>query len=144
MHPQSTPLTIGGVVLKQFVGLIYWDWYLIPRWLLRSIFARFPEQLLRGLLSWTSSICGSIMYAVKDQMLSDAPTLWCSTSAICASAGYTWSFRRTSVYLCASSLQNLAILQNFYSPLSVFRTILLTLFLMVWHWLVYRAETMIF
>ena len=50
-------------------------------------------------------------------MLSDAPTLWCSTGAVCASAGYTWCCGRTSEYLCASSLQNLTVLQDFYSPL---------------------------
>ena len=26
---------------------IYWEWHLIPRWLLSSIYARFPEQLLK-------------------------------------------------------------------------------------------------
>ena len=37
----------------------------------------------------------------------------------CADAGYRWCFDRTSVHLCASSLQNLAIPQDFYFPLSV-------------------------
>ena len=32
--------------------MIYWDSHLIPRRLLRSIFARFLEQLLKGLVSW--------------------------------------------------------------------------------------------
>ena len=35
--------------------LLYWEWHLIPRWYLRSIFARFPEQLLKGLVSLGSS-----------------------------------------------------------------------------------------
>ena len=39
--------------------------------------------------------------------------------ALCASPGYTRCFDRTSVYFCASSLQNLAVLQDFYSPLSI-------------------------
>ena len=34
--------------------LLYWEWHSIPRWLLRSIFAPFPEQLLNGLVSWGS------------------------------------------------------------------------------------------
>ena len=34
--------------------LIYWEWHLIPSWLLRSIIARFPEQLLKDLISWGS------------------------------------------------------------------------------------------
>ena len=28
------------------------------------------------------------MYAVQDQVLSDAPSLWCSSCAVCAGAGY--------------------------------------------------------
>ena len=43
----------------------------------------------------------------------------CSTWTVCGSAGCTWCPARTSVHLCASSLQNLAIPQDFCSPLSV-------------------------
>ena len=39
--------------------------------------------------------------------------------ALCASPGYTRYFDRTSVYLCASPRQNLAVPQDFYSPLSI-------------------------
>ena len=39
--------------------------------------------------------------------------------ALCASVGYTQCFDRTSVYFCASPLQNLAVSQDFYSPLSL-------------------------
>ena len=53
MHPQSPALTISGTVLKESDDL-YWERHLIPRWLLRSIFALFPEQLLNGLVSWGS------------------------------------------------------------------------------------------
>ena len=38
---------------------------------------------------------------------------------VLASAGYTRCFGRTSAYLCTSSLQNTAVPQDFYSPLSV-------------------------
>ena len=34
--------------------LIYWEWHLILSWLLRSIFAWCPEQLLKDLVSWGS------------------------------------------------------------------------------------------
>ena len=34
--------------------LIYCEWHLIPRWILRSIFTRFPKQLLKDLVSWGS------------------------------------------------------------------------------------------
>ena len=34
--------------------LLYWEWHLIPRWPLRSIFAWFLEQLLKDLVSWGS------------------------------------------------------------------------------------------
>ena len=51
MQPQSP--TIGGTVLKESDDLdINWEWHLILRCLLRSIFARFTEQLLWGLASW--------------------------------------------------------------------------------------------
>ena len=43
----------------------------------------------------------------------------CMRYKICASAGYTRCLGRTSVHLCASSLQNLAVPHNFHSPISV-------------------------
>ena len=50
MHPQSPQLTIGGTVLKESVDLdilgVTFD-YMMTLW---SIFARFPEQLLSGLV----------------------------------------------------------------------------------------------
>ena len=48
-----------------------------------------------------------------------APTLWCFTCAVGASEGHTWCFGRTLVYLRASSVQNLAVSQEFYSPLGI-------------------------
>ena len=58
--------------------LLYWEWHLIPRWLLGSIFDRFPEQLLKGLVSWGSP--GK--YSMIDCFLGDAFGLfscpfWC-------------------------------------------------------------------
>ena len=38
---------------------------------------------------------------------------------VCASTGYTRCPGRTSVYLCAVSLQNLAVPHDFFSPLSI-------------------------
>ena len=57
----------------------------------------------------------ALMSAVQDQVLSDAPSLWFSTYAVFASAGYTRCSGRISVY----SLQKLAVPQDLYSPLSV-------------------------
>ena len=51
MHPQSPALTIVGTVLKESDDLLYWTRYLVPRLPLRSIFARFPQQLLKDLVS---------------------------------------------------------------------------------------------
>ena len=59
------------------------------------------------------------LYAVQDQVYPEAPTLWHSTCALCASPGYTRCFDRTSVYFCASTLKNLGVPQDFYSPLSL-------------------------
>ena len=39
---------------RSLMTLLYWEWHLIPWWPLRSIFARFPEQLLKDLVSWGS------------------------------------------------------------------------------------------
>ena len=39
---------------RSLLTLIYLDWHLIPRWVLISNFPRFPEPLLRGLVSWES------------------------------------------------------------------------------------------
>ena len=44
---------------------------------------------------------------------------WCSTWTVCASVGYTRCPGRTSEYLCASSLQNLAVPLDCCSFLSV-------------------------
>ena len=60
IHPQSPPLTIDGTVLKEsddFVTLgVTFDSHL------RSIFSRFPEQLLEDLVSRRSSGECSIIY----------------------------------------------------------------------------------
>ena len=47
------------------------------------------------------------------------PSLWCCNWAVCASAGYARCFGRTSEHLCASSLQYLAVPQDFYSIFSI-------------------------
>ena len=85
------------------------------------------------------------MHAVQDQMLSDTPTLWCSTSAVCAGAGYTCCFGRTSVYLMrllAAELHSTAGLL-FSSP-CLSGMIMMTLCSMVWDWRVSRAGHCLF
>ena len=37
---------------RSLMTLLYLEWQFSPWWLLRSICARFPEQLLKGLASW--------------------------------------------------------------------------------------------
>ena len=69
---------------------------------------------------FTSSICGSIMYAVQDQMYPMHPlygTLPVPYEPVRVTRGALVAHRYT--YICASSLPNLAVLQDFYSPLSV-------------------------
>ena len=48
--------------------LIHWYWHFIPRWPLRSIFSRFPDQLLKDLVFWGSP--GD--YSTIDPFLGDA------------------------------------------------------------------------
>ena len=53
---------------RSLMTLLYWEWHLIPRWPLRSTFARFLEQLLKDLVSWGSlGECSMI-----DRFLGDA------------------------------------------------------------------------
>ena len=58
------------------------------------------------------------MNAVLDQVYHDAHSLWYSNGAVCAGACYMRCCVRTSVNLCASSLQNLAVPLDLI-PLSV-------------------------
>ena len=51
MHPQSPPLTIGRTVLKESDDLVILGVTFDSKMTLRSIFAQFPEQLLKNLVS---------------------------------------------------------------------------------------------
>ena len=198
IHPQSPLLTIS--LLKELYWrclmiFIYREWHLIQRRRLRSIYARFPEQPLNGLVScksidrwllgkcflgfvlpvlqycsavwcsaadthlggtsflgrvwvWhcTSSICGSIMYHVQDQVWSDAPSLWSSARAVCAMAGYMLCFNRTSIFfimrlLAAEPRSSTGLLFSFHYLCG---TILVTQYSIVWDVRVSRAGPMPF
>ena len=54
MHPKSPSFTIGGTMLNESDDLVILGVTFDSRWLLRSIFALVPEQLLNGLVSWGS------------------------------------------------------------------------------------------
>ena len=65
------------------MNLIYWEWQLIPRRPLRSIFARFPEQLLKDLVSWGSpGVYSMIHFFFGDAfwVLEFCSAVWCSTA----------------------------------------------------------------
>ena len=57
---------------RSLMTLLYWEWHSIPRWLLRSIFTQFPEQLLKYLVSWGSP--GK--YSMIDCSLEEKPIWW--------------------------------------------------------------------
>ena len=60
------------------------------------------------------------MHAALDQVGPDDLSLLGSTGcSVCATAGYTLCIGLTSIYVCASSLQNLAVEQDFNSSLSI-------------------------
>ena len=66
-------------------------------------------------LTWGEFECDIallIVYSLLDQVLLDEPSLWCSTCAVCASVDYTQYSGSTLGYLCAFSLQNLAVEQD--------------------------------
>ena len=60
MHSLSPTLIIGGTVLKESDDLDIVGVTFDSRWLLRSIFALLPEQLLKGLISWSPGECSMI------------------------------------------------------------------------------------
>ena len=51
MYPQSPPLTIGGTVLKEPDDLVILGVTFDSKMTSRSLFARFPEQLLKDFVS---------------------------------------------------------------------------------------------
>ena len=51
MHPQSPPLSIGGIVLKESDDLVIFGATFDSKRPLRSILALLPEQLLKDLVS---------------------------------------------------------------------------------------------
>ena len=93
VHTQLPPFTIGGV-LKESITLLYWEWHLIQRWPLRSIFARLLETLFKDLVSWASP--GE--YSTIDRFLGEATKTtgprcqWCPVS----NWGFVW------VWYCSS------------------------------------------
>ena len=46
--------------------LSFWEWHLIQRWPLRSIFARLLQQLLKDLVSWSPGKCSMIDHFLGD------------------------------------------------------------------------------
>ena len=50
MHPQLPSLTAGLLCWRNLITLLYFVRHFIPRWILRSIFAQFTEQLLKDLV----------------------------------------------------------------------------------------------
>ena len=168
---------------KNLITLLFWEWHLIQRCPLRTIFARFPMQLLKELVSWGSPgacsmidsfsgdafgvlcclfwstvlQCGARLslhtFKLTDHAVSGARFLTrgvfecyiaqCrSVAVLCMLYKIRFNhmhplngallgpyvpvritrgrcFGRTSVHLCANSLQNLEARQDFYTPLSV-------------------------
>ena len=121
--------------------VIYYGWHLIPRWPLKSFFARLTEHLKFSQTWYLEEVLASIpWYIASGEKLSgfcrtNCGVLFCSVVLCC---GFTslntgpwshwcpfsnWScvsvWHCTSVYLCSSSLQNLTVKQDLYSLLSV-------------------------
>ena len=67
MHPNHLH-HLAELCWRSLMTLFYWKWHLIQRCHLRSIFARFPEQLLKDLVSRGRS--GE--YFIIDRFLGDA------------------------------------------------------------------------
>ena len=103
-------------------------------------------QVLQALVVCTdavlipSSICGNVVYAVQDQMYPNAPTLWRSTCALCASPGCIGTLiAHRYAYAPPRSTAGLLFPSQYLSGM-----IWLTPYSMVWDWLVSRAGKMHF
>ena len=75
-----------------------------------------------------------------------APSAWCSNWTVRACAGYTRCSGCTSIFLYDSTLQNLTVSTTgpLFPSQCPFGTILLTLYYMVWDWLVFEAGSILF
>ena len=63
-----------------------------------------------------SALVSCILYKIRSNWMYQV----CGArSAFCASEGYTWCLDRASVFLCTSSLPNLTVPQDYYTPLSI-------------------------
>ena len=121
----------------QLLTLNYWAVSSFGRPWLCSQWRQFSNRKCVWVWHCTSSIFGSIVFAMQDQVV--------LYLYLRASGAYTCYFGRTSVFVWASSLQNLTVPHDFYSPLKCLcGTILLTLYSMVWDWRVSRALPMLF
>ena len=90
----------------------------------------------------TSSICGSIMYDVQDQVQPVAPSLWCSSFRMCLCGLHAtlWSHIGSLMRLLAAEPRSIA---GLLFPLQYLcRTILVTPYSMVWNWRVSKAGPM--
>ena len=74
---------------RSLMTMLYWEWHFIPKWPLRSIFARFLEQLLkdlvsRGSLAWwvflDRSLLGRYFRGYVLSVLEYCSAVWCSAA----------------------------------------------------------------
>ena len=65
--PSHPPYLLVELYWRSLMTMLYCEWHLIPKWLLRNIFALFPEQLLNDLVCWGSpGECSMIDHFVGD------------------------------------------------------------------------------
>ena len=79
------------------------------------------------------------MYAVEDEVQPGAPSLWCSTCEVCASAGYTRSLVHIGILMRLLAAEPHSTAVPLFHSQCPSGTILLTLYSMVLDWLVSRA-----
>ena len=118
MHPQSPPLTIIGTVRKEYDDqLLYWEWHLIPKWPSISILARFPEQLLKDLVSRGSP---GECYMIYSFLGDDFGVLSCPFGALFCSVVFGWRYTSYSKlcsvhnWWCVAHRRSVAVLCMLY------------------------------
>ena len=126
--------------LKHLTILMLWKLVVIDNRIGRSTFRNWGDIGLSPASRETTQTNKPPKHDTKTTITSIiTPTLWHSTCALCASPGNTRFFDRTSVYFCASTLQNLADRKTFIPHSVSLRNDLVDPYLMVWDWRVSRA-----
>ena len=99
--------------------LIYWVWHLIKRWPLRSFFARFPEQVLKDLVSWWSPGKHSLIDCLLGDAFAVLSSPFWSTVMQCGARLHIHTLNYRTLYFSVASYLTGGVFVNPYLPVRV-------------------------